>query len=181
MVIATDDLQSDGIKTKADPLPSTFRINGLLMLKADPAQQDFTLGVQYKITVPKLAVGNHKFHFTTRSREKKPDWILDMLTDAENVPYSSEVRFPISLDMSGPNVAGTPPEGNAAPSVSTTLADSLYVGPKAQLATVSSTTEIIALDATKFAQIREVLASIGRLMSSTWARFLTLPNSRVLL
>jgi len=156
LVIATDDLGADGIKTSSDATASEFRINGLLMSKADPTQQDYTVGVVFKITVPKLASGDHKYHFTARSRETKPQWLVSKLTTAENVPYSSEVRFPTGSDASGPKVKSTPPQGNVAPILANTKDTSLYVGPVYQMATATALDEVRALDATKFALIREV-------------------------
>lgn len=154
LVIATDDLQNDGVVAGGDSA-SQFAINGLLMSKADPTQQDFTRGVVYRLTVPKLAVGNHKFHFAARSRESKPQWLMDKLPAEQRVPYSALVRFPTGGDINGPNVISKPPEGNSAPQIKNTADTSLYVGPKDQLVSVQTLTEVGALDATQFALIRE--------------------------
>ncbi|MGC8861720.1 MAG: hypothetical protein ACP5R5_02980 [Armatimonadota bacterium] len=156
LVISTDDLAADGVKTAADPQPSTFRINGLLMSKEDPTQQDFTAGVRYKITIPKLAVGTHKLHFTAMSRESKPQWLLSKLEAKDRVPYSVRVQYPASGDETGPTVISTPPPGNTAPTISNTVDTSLYVGPVAQLAVAASLDQVEALNAARFATIREV-------------------------
>lgn len=162
LVIATDDLAADGVIAGGDNA-TTFRINGLLMSKLDPTQQDFTRGVRYKITVPKLAVGSHKFHFTARSREYKPQWLIDRLTAQERVPYSGEVKFPTAGDASGPVVVSTPPAGNSQPVVSLTPEsqrddpkDPLFVGPMAQMALATAADRVEALYPTLFAQIRMV-------------------------
>lgn len=156
LFIATEDLAADGVKDSSDPEPSQFRINGLLMLKADPTQQDYTKGVRYKITVPKLAVGTHKFHFTAMSRENKPQWLIEKLEAKDRVPYSVKVQYPASGDENGPTVVSTPPPGNTAPVINNTQDTSLYVGPVAQLAVATAVDRVEALDAAKFATIREV-------------------------
>ncbi|MGQ9580459.1 MAG: hypothetical protein ACUVT8_05880 [Armatimonadota bacterium] len=156
LFIATEDLAADGVKGSTDPEPSHFRINGLLMFKVDPTQQDYTEGVQYKITVPKLAVGTHKFHFTAMSRENKPRWLLEKLELKDRVPYSVKVQYPASGDENGPTVVATPPQGNTAPTIDNTQDTSLYVGPVAQLAVAAAPNRIEALDAARFATIREV-------------------------
>lgn len=156
LFIATDDLATDGVKTATDPAASQFRINGLLMFKENATQQDFTNGVRYKLTVPKLAVGDHKFHITARSRENKPQWLIAKVAVAERVPYSVQVRAPASGDTPGPKVVANPPEGNVAPVLSNTLSTSLYAGPLAQIAAPTNLTTIGAFDAAKFATIREL-------------------------
>lgn len=135
LTIATDDLARDGLAVGVG-----FRIGGLLMSKVDPTQQDFTGGVLYRVTVPKLSAGTHKFHFTARSRELKPQWLREMMTAAGQValPYSSEVRHPVSGDFDGPTVERTVPPGNSAPSLDNTADTSLYRGPMAQAAAVDS-------------------------------------------
>lgn len=155
MVIATNDLAVDGV-IAGGTNPSRFRINGLLMSKANPAQQDFTRGVVYKITVPKLAVGNHKFHFTARSRETKPQWLISQLPADQQVPFSALVRFPQGADANGPNVISTPPPGNVAPVIMNSLATSLYVGPRDQLVSVLNLNEVAQYDASLWSMIREV-------------------------
>ncbi len=156
LIIATDDLAADGVKTATDAVTSQFRINGLLMFKENPTQQDFTTGVRYKLTVPKLAVGDHRFHVTARSRESKPQWLIAKVVAAERVPYSVQVRAPASGDTPGPKVVANPPEGNVAPVLSNTPSTSLYAGPVAQIAAPTSLTAVGAFDATKFATIREL-------------------------
>jgi hypothetical protein len=162
LVIATDDLAADGV-IAGGVNATTFRINGLLMSKLDPTQQDFTRGVKYKITVPKLAVGSHRFHFTARSREYKPQWLIGRLTAQERVPYSGEVKFPTAGDASGPVVVSTPPAGNSQPVISLTPEsqrddpkDPLFVGPMAQMAVATAADRVEALYPTLFAQIRMV-------------------------
>lgn len=162
LIIATDDLAKDGVIAGGDNA-STFRINGLLMAKADPTQQDYTRGVQFKVTVPKLAIGTHKFHFTARSREYKPQWLINQLRPHERVPYSSEARWPSTGDSPGPTVVSTPPSGNTAPVVSLTPEsqrddpkDPVFVGPMAQIALATKPNQVEAFNQTLFAQIREV-------------------------
>lgn len=152
LVIATDDLEKDGVKAGL-----RFRINGLLMYKADPTQQDFTLGVTYKITVPKLSVGTHKFHFTARSRENKPQWLRDLMIASGQVPlpYSSEVRNPVTGDHNGPTVVSSPPAGNSEPEISNTADTSLYRGPNIRSARVDSASQVSVSDF--YLQIRQVL------------------------
>ncbi|MDH7602235.1 MAG: hypothetical protein QHI38_08825, partial [Armatimonadota bacterium] len=156
LFIATEDLAADGVKGSNDPEPSQFRINGLLMSKADPTQQDYTKGVRYKITVPKLAVGTHKFHFTAMSRENKPQWLIQKLEAKDRVPYSVKVQYPASGDENGPIVVSTPPAGNTAPTINNTQDSSIYLGPVAQLAVATALDTVEALDAARFATIREV-------------------------
>lgn len=155
LVIATNDLAVDGI-VAGGPSASTFMINGLLMSKANPAQQDFTKGVTYKITVPKLAVGDHKFHFTARSREVKPQWLLGQLGVEERVSYSTLVRHPQGTDLPGPKVISTPPQGNVAPVISNSAATSLYVGPRDQMAAVATISQLTPVNASLWAMIREL-------------------------
>ncbi len=162
IVVATEDLSKDGV-VAGGANASTFRVNGLLMSKADATQQDFTKGVTYKVTVPKLAVGNHSFHFTAHSREYKPQWLVNKLAENDRVPYSGEVRFPTTGDSDGPTVISKPPQGNAAPVVSLTAEsqredpkDPLFAGPAAQIALATTANEVQAFYPTLFAQIREV-------------------------
>lgn len=150
LIVATDDLAKDGVKAGAN-----FRIGGLLMKKADSTQQDFAQGVQYKVTVPKLSAGAHKFHFTARSREVKPQWLQEILlgTGQAVVPYSNEVRLPVSGDYNGPTVARTIPPGNQEPVLANNEATALWRGPKAQYATITSPTVVMPTD---FLKIRSV-------------------------
>ena len=83
------------------------------MRKDDPNDSTYTDGVDYRITVPRLAVGSHKFHFTAHSRVTPPVWWTDPIT-----PYSVEVRFPEAGDTTGPTVVSSPPNGNHAPTLS---------------------------------------------------------------
>lgn len=143
LILATDDLVKDGIT------PGTaFRINGLLMRKADPTQQNFTQGVVYKITVPKLPAGNHKFHFTARSRELKPQWLQEILrgTGVTPLPYSNEVRLPLAGDFSGPNVARTVPPGNKEPIIENNESTALWRGPMVQTASVDTESVVKPVD-----------------------------------
>lgn len=143
LVIATEDLATDGVSDTVGS-ETTFRINGLLMFKSDSTQQDFAKGVVYKLTVPKLAVGSHKFHFTARSRVTMPGWLFTD-TDVTGVtwsPYSNQARFPAADDTQGPEVKSTPPDGNVAPVISTTAATSLFSGPYAKRVTVNSATQV---------------------------------------
>ena len=161
LVLATNDLKADGVQDAASGTPSRFIINGLLMSKADPTQQDYTAGVTFKLTVPRLAVGTHKFHFTARSREDKPTWLKN-LEAAEGqtwTPYSIEVRNPLSGDYNGPTVINTPPPGNSAPVLTTTADASLHVGPMVQPMSVVDSDSLARIDATKFANAREFLAA----------------------
>ena len=143
LVIATDTLDSDMLLVAADPATKTprfveFRINGLLMTKVDTTQENYALGVDYKITIPRLAVGSHKFHFTARTRETKPLWLLKMVSYTNKDPYSMLVRFPALGDLTGPNVISITPPGNQAPVLSRIGTSTIYRGPKAQYATVGS-------------------------------------------
>ena len=164
--IATDNIGpgGDNIPDGNTALPAQFIINGLLMSPANATPPDYRLGVLYKVTVPRLAVGSHKFHFTARSREDKPKWLRDMeaALGLPWLPYSIEARDPVLDDYVGPTVVNTPPDGNSAPVISTSADASLYNGPqilRAQL--VSGTTNAItAADGPAgypFSQIREVL------------------------
>lgn len=143
LVIATDTLENDKLLVLADPATKTprfveFRINGLLMTKVDATQENYALGVDYKITVPRLAVGSHKFHFATRTRETKPLWLLDMTSYINKLPYSMLVRFPTLGDSLGPDVVSVTPPGNQAPALSKVGTSTLYKGPKLLYATVRS-------------------------------------------
>jgi len=162
LVLATEDLAKDGVVVGGTNA-TQFRINGLLMNKADATQQDFTLGVKYKLTVPKLSVGTHSFHFTARSREAKPQWLIGSLQAQDRVPYSGEVRYPTTGDQAGPTVVSNPPQGNSAPVVALTAEsqrddpkDPVFVGPAAQIALARNANEVEAFYPTLFAQIREV-------------------------
>lgn len=144
LVIAADTLENDQLLVPVDPANGDvryveLRINGLLMSKVDPSQNNYTAGVDYKITVPRLAVGQHHFHFTTQSRETKPLWLLAMPKTNQD-PFSILVRFPVSGDLIGPNVISVTPTGNHAPEVSNVGASTLYRGPRIQYAAVASPT-----------------------------------------
>ncbi|MCX6344485.1 MAG: hypothetical protein NT018_05350 [Armatimonadetes bacterium] len=76
LTIATNDLVTDGFSATPGS-KTTFRINGIVMSKLNAEDQDFTKGIKYKITVSKLAVGTHNFHFTARSRVVIPVWCKD--------------------------------------------------------------------------------------------------------
>jgi len=147
IVLATDDLASDQLLVSADPATGAarytkFRVNGLLMTKVDPTQQNFALGIDYKVTVPRLAVGNHKFHFTARTRETKPNWLLLMSSYSNKAPYSSMARFPSLGDSTGPTVVSVTPPGNRPPDLSRSGTSTLYRGPQAQKGTVTSPTTV---------------------------------------
>lgn len=146
LVIAIDDLVNDKIyPVPPDPAngvarAAQFRVNGLLMSKTDPNQiDDWAVGVDYKVTVPRLQVGAHKFHFTARTREDKPDWLLNMPGNTDTAPYSVMVRFPSLGDSTGPTVISKPDANNVPPVLSplaTAPSRTLYRGPQAQAATV---------------------------------------------
>lgn len=145
LTIATDTLDNSQLLVPDDPSLGTkryveFRVNGLLMSKLDPTQENYALGVDYKVTVPRLAVGSHKFHFTARTRETKPLWLLDMASYTNKVPYSVAARFPAVGDLIGPNVISVTPTGNQAPVLAKIGSSSLYRGPRAQRATIESLT-----------------------------------------
>ena len=158
LILATTDLGASGDNLQVG---SKFRINGLLMYKADPSQQDYTAGVRYKLSIPKLAVGSHKFHFTARSREDKPAWLIDRLTsdNQSTYPYSSEVRYPSSGEMSGPSVISSPPTGNKAPVISGLNDGPLYRGEKVPpLIGIQTDTNTVGPQVSgAFSQIQQVL------------------------
>ena len=153
LTIATDTLVGEKLdpsspqptpELPADPKTgykryAQFRVNGLLMTAADSSK--YSDGVQFAVTIPGLPVGTHKYHFTARTAETKPDWLLPYLSDADNVPYSDVVRFPVSVnDLTGPTVISTTPANNVAPVLSKTGGSTLFRGPKAQVATVQTPT-----------------------------------------
>lgn len=143
LTLATDDLATSGVVAG-----NTFRINGLLMSKQDSTQQDFTAGIVYKLTVPRMAVGAHTYHFTARTRETKPDWLLALNTYTNKARYSDLARYPISSssELSGPTVIATTPTNNTAPVLSALSTGTLYRGPKPQYATVATTTTVTPSD-----------------------------------
>lgn len=156
LLIASEDLVNDKLYP-VPPDPATgvaryaqFRINGLLLSKTDPNQADnWATGVDYKITVPKLTVGAHKFHFTARTREDKPDWLLNSPGFTLTDPYSIMVRFPQLGDSDGPNVISKPPDTNVAPVLTllpTAPSQSLYRGPGAQPAKVLTPSSVLPYD-----------------------------------
>lgn len=143
LVIATETLENDRLIVPVDPAKGTaryvqFRINGLLMSKVDASQQNYALGIDYKVTVPRLPVGTHKFHFTARTRETKPLWLLNMASYPNKAPYSSVARFPSLGDSTGPTVISVPPDDNIAPVLSKIGSSTLYRGPKSQYGTPTS-------------------------------------------
>lgn len=123
--LSTDDLgvelsayidQNDKQTIKAGT-PLTFRIDGLVMTKLDPALQDFTKGMTYHISVPRLPVGAHTYSFSARSRLTKPQWLLD-LEASQNItslPYTDVIYFPGTGNLNGPTVTSGAPDGNVAP------------------------------------------------------------------
>lgn len=148
LVLAAENLANDKVYP-VPPDPTTgaarwtsFRINGLLMTKANPSQVDnWATGVDYKVTVPRLQVGLHRFRFTARTREDKPDWLLSTPGYIKTQPYSDMVRFPALGDATGPNVISKPPADNVAPVLSRVVmssSETLYRGPQAQYATVTA-------------------------------------------
>ena len=152
LVIAAEDLSKDGIKKDI-----SFRINALLMAKADLTQYDYRTGVQYKITVPKLSilksatgvVISHKYRFTASSRENKPSWLNDP------IPYSATVEF----TGTGPKVIDSIPTGNTAPVLSpigVTNPVTLFAGPRVQLANKLTASTVDAYSDTLFGEIRDV-------------------------
>jgi len=159
LLIAIDDLVNDKLYP-VPPDPTTgaaryaqFRVNGLLMSKTDPNQADnWAVGVDYKVTVPRLQVGTHKFHFTARTREDKPDWLLNTPGYTNTAPYSIMVRFPSLGDADGPTVISKPDDNNVAPVLTqlpTAPSRTLYRGPQAQAATVTSPTRALPTDYNK--------------------------------
>ncbi|NLN77247.1 MAG: hypothetical protein GX139_13215 [Armatimonadetes bacterium] len=141
LTIATDTLEGAQLIVPKDPITQNqrlvkFRINGLLMSKVDDSQQNYALGVDYKITVPKLVVGSHSFHFTARTRETKPQWLLAMDEYTTKEPYSVMVREPAVGDKQGPTVISSTPVGNVKPVLSREGASTVYRGPQPQRATV---------------------------------------------
>ena len=159
LTLSTDDLLKDGV-VAGGANASAFVINGLLLSKVDPTQQNYTQGIAYKVTVPGLAVGSHKFHFTARSRLTKPQWLqtemLALIPPQMPVAYSSLARFPASGELTGPTVSSQPPTGVVAPTLTSDADHSLYVGPTYQRAAVTSPTAVGPINATAFALIREV-------------------------
>lgn len=105
--LMVDDLVEDDLTAGA-----VFSIGSLQMFKEDPSQQNYAAGVTYKLTVPQLSEGSHKFHFKAASVLNPPSWL--------GAPYnaltqSSWVRFPAVGDLNGPNVAVESPDGNHEP------------------------------------------------------------------
>lgn len=148
LVIATDTLENDQLLVPPDPATASaryvkFRINGLLMSKVDPSQQNYTTGVDYKITIPGLAVGTHKYHFTARTRETKPQWLLDMASYTNKAPYSAVVKFPSLGDATGPTVVTPTDPNNSAPVLSKSGSSTLYRGPRLQYGTPTSLNRVI--------------------------------------
>jgi len=144
LVIATDTLENDGLVAAPGKDLIQFRINGLLMSKVDESQVNFTLGIPYKVTIPGLTVGTHRFHFTARTRETKPDWLLALANYTNKVPYSNVARFPTTGDLSGPTVISTTPPDNVAPVVSKVGSSTLYRGPRAKNANVTTPSTCVA-------------------------------------
>lgn len=159
LIIAIDDLLKEGIKTNVGGTASQFRINGLVLTKDVNSPQSCASGVVYKLIVPKLNEGSHKYHFTARSREEKPPWLITQLLAAGQpaYPYSGPARFPANGDINGPTVISIPPVGNGSPVLSNTSDSSLAVGPKVQAANVLTADSIGEDNIATFGQIREVL------------------------
>ena len=166
LVIATDNLGpgGDNIPDGSSAQAAKFIIGGLLMAPANATPPDYRQGVLFKVTVPRLAVGSHKFHFTARSREDKPKWLrdLEITLGLPWAPFSIEARDPVIDDYDGPTVVNTPPQGNSAPVLSTSAETSLYNGPQVLRAqvVVGNTKAITAAEGPAgypFSQIREVL------------------------
>lgn len=133
LTIATDDLNSDVVN-------QTFSINGLLMIRQDT--NAFTVGSKYSLTVPRLAVGSHKYRFTARSRVTKPQWLIDIETAQGKtwVPYSEKASYPTDgTKADAPDVTSTAPTGNSAPVLSSSA---LYYGPKVKYATYVSDSKV---------------------------------------
>lgn len=148
LTLAVDTLENDQLIVPKDPITGAarlvkFRINGLLMSKVDESQQNYATGVDYKITVPKLVVGSHKFHFTARTRETKPQWLLAMDEYTNKEPYSVMVRFPSVGDSPGPTVVSVTPPGNQKPVLSKIGASTIYRGPRPQPAAVIAPNRVI--------------------------------------
>jgi len=105
--LMTDDLAADGIT-----VGTTFAITALQMFKEPPSQQNYAAGVIYKLTVPQLSEGRHKFHFKAASIISPPPWVGPPWN---TMTQSAWVRFPIVGDIDGPNVSATPPGTNHVP------------------------------------------------------------------
>ncbi len=155
--IATESLDSDGVVAGGSSA-SQFCINGLLMAKANSTQQDVTAGITYKLTIPMLSVGTHKYHFTARSRQTVPQWLSNIWVAAGQsvLPYSALVRCPVTSDYTGPTVQNSPPANSVPPVLSNTQDTSVYYGPQAGLATVATASAISVSD-TFLGNIRQVL------------------------
>lgn len=113
--LMTDDLVTDGLETE-----TTFSIGTLRMFKEPVTQQNYAAGVIYKLTVPQLAEGTHRFHYKAASVQTPPAWL--------GVPWntmtqSSWVRLPGSGEINGPIVAPVAPLGNHIPVLSLTAGD----------------------------------------------------------
>lgn len=164
LVLAVDDLANEKLypvppdPAKGTPRYAQFRINGLLMAKADPGQVDnWATGITYKVTVPRLPVGMHRFRFTARTREEKPDWLLALPQFEEAPPYSNLARFPDLGDAQGPNVIAQADPGNVAPQLlrdPDPPGETLYRGPQAQHITMTSPNRAVPSD---YGKIRKIL------------------------
>jgi hypothetical protein len=108
--LMTDDLVDDGLVAG-----NVYSIGTLQMFKLDPSQQNYSAGVTYKLTIPQLSEGQHKFHFKAASVMSPPSWV--------GAPYSattqsSWVKFPVVGDVSGPTVVADSPTTNHKPILS---------------------------------------------------------------
>ncbi|MCE5314587.1 MAG: hypothetical protein ABFD49_08205 [Armatimonadota bacterium] len=134
LTVSTDDLGALGDNLS---LGVKFTVNGLLMIRQDT--NSYASGSVYLLTVPKLAVGSHKYQFTARSRVTMPDWLYATEYAAGTwIPYSDpKVEYPDTAST-GPTVVITVPTGNAAPVLSNTEDTALYSGPKVKMCTLAS-------------------------------------------
>lgn len=176
LTIAVDDLATD-LKDYLDGSgnvkagePINFRINGLIMSPTDSADPNnakpYTGGITYKITVPRLAVGAHKFHFTARGRAPKPDW-PDPYMDGirELPPYTVEVRNS-DTDSNGPTVTSMRPDTNRPPVLSS---KDIFYGPFTKAVNVVNNSRV-KLDTSKnwtVSQVTDVRQLIGVYMNAT--------------
>lgn len=117
--LLTEDLNADGIE-----VGDTFSIAVMQMFKADPSQQNYATGVTYQLSVPQLAEGEHSFHFRAASVLTPPDWLKALDSTYADVTQSVWVRFPVSGELNGPNVAIEAPDTNRAPILSMQAGDS---------------------------------------------------------
>lgn len=117
--LLTDDLVDDGLE-----VGDIFSIGVLQMFKANPADQNYAVGISYMLTAPQLAEGEHSFHFKGASVLSPPQWLIDLDATYATVTQSDWVRFPAAGELSGPTVAVEVPSTNHAPVLSMQDGDS---------------------------------------------------------